>query len=351
MKTELAKSSIWEAKEAELNSLLRKIQKVHKELQKQKDSVATIVEEFNTIRTEVQAVLSVKIRQIKATHKNLRLLISELIKTKGFSLDDIFFLKSVQAMMEGILSSVAEASDDKSEDFEAYSSDEEPKAKNVDIFAECIVKPNEQEQQGIRKLLVKLANKFHPDKAKTDAEADDFHDIMQGINEAYARGDYAHLLQIEALYLKGELEMSNSENNSLVFLNQQIENKHKELSLLEDQLARLKQELKQIKKSDIGKNIKKHKKSQKDGSFDEGIIVFDSMYELLTMLTEVLSETKKTKKIDHHKFSMLLNKMTESDGTDADTEEEVDEDELLQLFKEVFPDDMPQKTKKTKSRK
>ncbi len=67
-------------------------------------------------------------------------------------------------------------------------------------------KPDKEEQKEIRKIFVRLAARFHPDKAQSEKEAENLHELMQQINQAYQRGDIAELLQLEKKYANVDLK-------------------------------------------------------------------------------------------------------------------------------------------------
>ena len=131
-----------------------------------------IMERMDEVRREI-AELSVKMKKIKGLSKPDQIALEEM--TEAFTQEDMFgenfqeFQRQKAEQMEGNF------------DFE-----ENARARIRDMFEGLQVKPNEQEQKDIRKVFVKLANKFHPDRARTKKEEAEFHKMQQKLNDAYS---------------------------------------------------------------------------------------------------------------------------------------------------------------------
>ncbi|MEY4903198.1 MAG: hypothetical protein RLZZ292_1013, partial [Bacteroidota bacterium] len=123
------------------------------------------------------------------------------------------------------------------------------------LFDEYKVSISKEEQGDVRKLYIKLANQFHPDKAKNEKEADLFHDMMQKINAANEAGDYGTLLALQERYAEYDSSAFDTSDGSVLLdlLDQSILKIKKEVQSIDSQVTRIKEEIKNIKKSDLGK--------------------------------------------------------------------------------------------------
>ena len=112
----------------------------------------------------------------------------------------------------------------------------------------------------LRKLFLKLADKFHPDKV-ADAETQNHHtEVMKEINLAYKNGDYARLLEIERQSNKEDFRASaqNEQERQEIQL-------EKEIELLNEQLEQLKTELNQVKSTPEGQMVKAYRSAKREG--------------------------------------------------------------------------------------
>jgi predicted HTH domain antitoxin len=117
------------------------------------------------------------------------------------------------------------------------------------------------EQKKIRQLFLKLADVFHPDKVPAGADVAYHTQVMQEINEAYQSGDLAKLLEIEKRHQMGESIDLNSEGD----LQRSCARLERENELLKSQLAKVRKELKEVKKSPPGELVVTEQKLQKHG--------------------------------------------------------------------------------------
>jgi len=72
-----------------------------------------------------------------------------------------------------------------------------------------------------------LSKKFHPDKAKDAAQAEEYHSVMQKINDAYQNNDIETLLEMERVYLREEpdfegVAMADILQQKIDYLNREI---------------------------------------------------------------------------------------------------------------------------------
>jgi hypothetical protein len=126
---------------------------------------------------------------------------------------------------------------------------------------EDIPKPDRDELKKIRKLFLRLADSFHPDKVTDEAEKEYRTEIMKEINLAYQDGDLARLLAIEKQQELGAIIDRDSSND----LTRHCAKVEAENTYLKDQLETFKQQLKLTKKTQQGEMTAAFKKISKYG--------------------------------------------------------------------------------------
>ncbi len=338
-KQDLVKSTLLGEKEASLKELTKKLQKVRKELQKQKSVITEFQDHFRNIQTEVSEKIMANTAKLVRMKQELMKVFAEVMKLKSIKKKEKRHLKDMIEFINQVLPiphipEPADNEEDEEPDFSRFYEEQE-EAKSAHIFDDFMVKPKDKEQQDIRKVFIRLATRFHPDKAATTEEADEFHRIMQRINEAYSRGDFAELLEIEAFYKENDVTVIpkfDQESETLNYLEKEIEQKQRELELLEDQLKRTKLEIKQTKGSEMGKMVKHYNKEVKNGNFQENIDQLEKMQALLQVLKEILDEVKETGKVDDEKIGEKLNKAAKEAGVIMEEDEADLEAELLEML-------------------
>lgn len=141
--------------------------------------------------------------------------------------------------------------------------EEEFKKEKEQFVQENTKKQSNESQKDVRKVYIRLASQFHPDKAKSPEEAKLFHDLMQEINQAYQQGDIAQLLEIEALYSSNDSleEKSRKTGKSLLSLvEEKLVSFFKKKELLEAQLRKVKKQLSLLKNSEQGIMYREYQK-------------------------------------------------------------------------------------------
>lgn len=113
----------------------------------------------------------------------------------------------------------------------------------------------------IRKLFLKLADRFHPDKVSDEKTRERYTEIMKEINIAYKSGDFARLLEIEQQSAKGDNHVDSSQNDQERAC-QQLE---LELKLLTEQYEQLKAQLRQSKNTPAGEIVKQYRQAKRAG--------------------------------------------------------------------------------------
>lgn len=180
-----------------------------------------------------------------------------------------------------------------------FNTDEFNRQRAFNMFDEFSVQAEEMDQKGMRKTYLKLASRFHPDKAKSKKEKEQFHTLMQQIIAAYERGDMEELLVLEAKYADtatlADMDVSN-EVAIVDFLDGEIAKIKRESGLLGKQLSRVKQEVKNIRKSDLGNLVKSEKEARKYGynTVEDEIEILQQQFETLQQTRDGLKEYLET---------------------------------------------------------
>ncbi len=246
-----------------------------------------------------------------------------------------------------------------------FNTDEFNRQRAQGMFDQFAVEVEEKDQKVLRKTYVKLAARFHPDKAKSAREKEQFHALMQQIISAYERGDVEELLAMESKYADrktlADLDV-NHEGAIVDFLDVEIDKVAREIEMLKKQLQRVKKEVKNIRRSELGDMIKMQKDARKYGygtiedeadEMDEGI---EEMRSLRDGLKEYL-ETGVMPEIVEQAF------MQPSFGDDIEgvrinfgegdegMELEISMEELMEMLGSTFEEEPPPPPKKRRRRR
>lgn len=302
-KNEIAKSSLLIQKEKELKELQKKRDKITKSIKLTKSKIEEWQTSIESATKEMMngmarlADLSKLAKELKTMLKDLKKKV-KLSKKDKLELEQVFDGATLDEMADDVDDAFARTPFGSAEGFENGRFDNEDqftdefnRQRRQQMFDPFAVKPNEVEQQAIRKVFVGLAGRFHPDKAENEAEAKLFHDLMQSINNAYQRGDMAELLDIKArfaAYQTSDAGTSEYDIPILDVLDEQILRCRNEVSLLDAQIVRLKAEFKNLKDSDLGNIVKQNKQAEKYGEGGTSDLQDGTMY-----MFEMLSEMKK----------------------------------------------------------
>ena len=311
---EIAKSSLLIQKEQELKELQKKKDKTVKNIKTTKTKIEdlqtaaeaatkemlngmTRMVDLSKLAKEVDDLLKDLKKKVKLNKKDKEEL--RMVLTDGL-LDDIS--ENVDGMFEQTPFGSAEGFENRENNFdEAAWTDEFNRQRRHSMFDGFAVKPNEEEQQGIRKVYVSLAARFHPDKAENETELTLFNDLMQSINGAYQRGDMDELLEIQKRFVNyktSDAGTSDYDIPILDVLDEQILRYRNELNILESQMLRLKTELKNLRDSDLGKVVDQNKKAAKYGEsttseFADGTLLLSQLLEEMKNLLNQWLETGK----------------------------------------------------------
>ncbi|WP_375466851.1 J domain-containing protein [uncultured Nostoc sp.] len=182
------------------------------------------------------------------------------------------------------------------------------------------------EQRKIRQTFLKLAEIFHPDKAR-DSETQKYHtEIMKEINKAYQDGDLARLLEIERSQQAGEIIDNNSEDD----LTRRCRTLEQQNQILLTQYEKLKQELRLTKNTREGTMVADSRKAAK-----KGIDAMTDMVETIDNQISVISDIRDFVKGFKEK-KITIQEFLDGPVSLRSTDESIMEDILEQMLSELM---------------
>jgi hypothetical protein len=277
----------------DLQKQLKKKQTTLKSLKTRLQNMQTSVED---ISRKVQTMVMDKLAQIDKLRTEIAELAKQLKKSKNIGKGDKEALMAIAEDMSGndemFGSSYGEYKEHK-EKMESgnFDFDEEHRAKFQNMFGAFQVKPPETEQRNIRKVFLKLSQKFHPDLAKNKKEEEDFHKMMLQINEAYQQNDIHTLLELERLYL---MESFDFDSNAITIdvLDKEIERLERDIEFISNQVDRTSLEVKSLRQSEIGEMLTATNKAEKEGEgFEAMAAEHDEMIAVFTQMRDALKDS------------------------------------------------------------
>jgi len=327
MSKEISKSPEMLQKEAKINELHKQLIKIRRTLKGLKTRLVNTQQKISDVQLKVSSQYFRMMEDMDKLRQEIVGSLNKLIKLKNLLPEEKEQLKTMKEEM---------GDGDLGEEYEKYKEhkaklengdfdfDENQRAKMRDLFAEFKVKPKEEEQRNIRKVFIKLSTHFHPDKAKDKKEAELFHSLMQEINEAYQQGDIAKLLEIEQLNLETEMLDFQSKAITVDVLQQEIDRLNRDINYLNNQIERTSAEIKDLRKSNLGKMLTSLNKAEKEGEgMDDMLEEMQNSLTHLTMLRDGLAQAEK----DGNLTRFYQKIMSEMPGNPFD-EMGIDEDEL-----------------------
>jgi hypothetical protein len=321
---------------AEKETLLKSLQKEKARLLKKLDNQKTKLEtlKVDIIDTQQRNFTDFTSRMdiIKQLQAELQGLFTRISKMQGISREEKRMMKEMAREMSGNLF----------EDFEEMTAgtgqgNSQKKAPS-EFFTQFAPKPDAKETQEMRKVYLRLATRFHPDKARTEEERKKLHTLMQRINEAYSRGDIAALIEMENQYASFDSLADENQTGLADFLQKQIDALSREVELLHNQLERITVELNNINRSEVGKLHKQSKR--KYNPVDQMTAGLDETISQLTLLRDGLKEYLETGVIPPSLQAEM----------EPDEPIFIDMDDLIEAFLEMEEEEMKKKLKNRRRR-
>ncbi len=306
MAKELAKSPEVLQKEAEIAALEKALKKKRTTLKSLKTRLKNTHERITDMQRNGQVQMMNKMEDLDNLRIEIARLAEELKNVKGMSKQDKAELGEMADSManEGF----GDEFDEYKERMERMRSgdfdfEEEFGERIRDMFEPFKVQPDEKEQRNIRKVFLNLSKKFHPDKAKDSAQAEEYHSVMQKINEAYQSNDIETLLEMERLYIREEPDFEGVAMADI--LQQKIDYLNREIAFISNQAERTSAEIKSLRASDLGQMLTNLDRADRDG---EGM---DTMIERLDMSITIFTKLRDALKdsIERGEMSPKINEV------------------------------------------
>ncbi|MGC1246176.1 MAG: hypothetical protein WA865_08205 [Spirulinaceae cyanobacterium] len=277
---------------ASLSGRLEFLQQQHKKLltqiKRRRTELSNLTGQVREVAMEMVAKSSSLYEQLLKIDQEIHNLFDEILTKRRFGKQSKKQIEEVYKTLQltGRISSRLDPSEheEMEEDFAPEEEDfhsSNPRnffGEQEELFAETGAEVKGRASKDLRKLFLKLADKFHPDKV-ADEETQNHHtEVMKEINLAYKNGDYARLLEIES--------QSNKEDFRASAQNEQERQLEKEIELLTEQLEQLKTELNQVKSTPEGQMVKAYRSAKREGidivgnTLEEGQMEIDILEEV-----------------------------------------------------------------------
>jgi predicted nucleic acid-binding Zn-ribbon protein len=319
MSQKLAKSPEMISREAELKDLQTQLKKKQAILKSLKTRLLNTKKEIEEIGQKAHATIFRLMEEMDSLRVEIADLARQLKNAKGLSRD-----KKEQLRMMADLLSDPELMGAPYQEYKQFKQQQEREHTNFDeferarmrsIFQGFEVKPKDDEQKDIRKVFLKLSQKFHPDLARNENEAKKFHLLMQQINEAYQHNDIQSLLELESLYLLQESDFS-IKAVTVDSLWQEIDHLKRDLRFIEQQIDRTSQEIKNLRQSDLGTMLTSVNKADREGlGLDQTIADIEKSIQMLSQMRDGLKDSVRL----GHVSPILEQLMMETIGEEEDS--------------------------------
>lgn len=330
--TEIVKSQFGQ-KKAAFKAVQQRTDRLRAKLNKEKSKLEAFKEAIETVQRTVFAAIAPKAEKLRALKASILSAFQALSGSKHISKADRKLFGNLSREFE--------------QEFQMPPQEtrEAREAKlPSELFSEFFVAPTEAESQDIRKVYLRLATKFHPDKSDSAAQAERLTAIMQDINAAYKRGDLAALIDIES---RDDLQIGSKTGNAALdatpledLLQQQLNRLTAQADLLELQLERVQAEHRAIKRSPFAAAYREYQrlKIKSDAPLEAIAADMNATIAHLTRLDTALREAANTGVISDALLRELAGNIREEDALQAVLDETgMTEDELFQAaLEEMF---------------
>ncbi len=144
----------------------------------------------------------------------------------------------------------------------------------------------------MRKLFLKLADRFHPDKSADSEKREQYTEIMKEVNIAYKNGDFARLLEIEQ-QSEREVDIETAQNDR----DRQCKQLEQDIKILERQYEQLKDQVRQARNTPQGMMVKEYRKAQREGTdlVEESLEEFEEELASLEELRDFIKDFRDKK--------------------------------------------------------
>ncbi len=247
------KSAEMRKKEARIQELEKQLKRTRSTLKGLKTRLSNTRERVEEIQRDIHNKASRLQERLLRCRERLEQLIEKVRKDKRLGeqekekIEELYFGFVGYEEMPGFEEAAAEYTREWEEEGQS--------ARFRDAFREFRVEPPKDVQRDIRKLYLSLSKQFHPDRARSEKEAEQFHLLQQQLNEAYARHDIQELIQLEQIWGETGSETAPEKGFTIDALDARASRLEHQLALLEQQKERLSQEIKNLRQSDMGQML------------------------------------------------------------------------------------------------
>ncbi|MFK7934879.1 MAG: J domain-containing protein [Saprospiraceae bacterium] len=348
---EISKSSALIAKEKELKKLRTKYKKTLTQVKRTRTMLKNTQEGIEKLQRNMGTGVMQNIYDIKKLEEEIFELLKEAQHAEKVSKED----REQARMMyddlkanggfipEEVLPFTMEELKEKMENRTAeFNTDDHDRQRAFEYFKQFSVEPDKEEVKDIRKIYIRLANRFHPDKAKNDAEREYFHEMMQQIITAKDRGDMATLQAIETEHLTNSESIPTQAEPSVILdaMDEQIAKVSYQILQIEKQLKRLKEELNELKDSELGEAYAHEKRMMRQnmGSTEEAADEMNEMRQHLIIIRDGVANMIKTGELTPEALA-ALQPQPEPDFFDMmfgmdDYDDDDDDDDFFSAFEQ-----------------
>jgi len=284
--------------EKKLSTLQKKKKQFNTRLRQNKTKLKRFKEDILDVQNQLSVKVSSRLNDIENLRKEIISLCRKLAKSKKISKLE---RKEVRELEKEF--STQRFFPEDMEEFARQRNAGKENEQGSNFFKKFSVEPQELERRDIRKIYLRLADQFHPDRSRTAEQNEHFHELMKSINEAYKNYDVETLLSIEAEYSNGSnmFNAGNAQNEPdyVQKLEENIRRVSKEIEFLKSQAKRATQEMKKLKKSEPGQMMLEKQQAEKEGKDGLELLTADMErgYKHLLSVKEVLEKCAKEGKM------------------------------------------------------
>lgn len=322
-----------------LEFLEKEHQSLLKQIKRKRTELKNFVEQMRSFGTEFLNKATPGFRKMAELDQEIHALFEEIFTTRKFGKQT---LKNIQALYRNLqvtgaislkpnsqqLDTLDESFDneDSQSDFSKETSEDQHQywQGQQSVDSASIVRTDDQRK--IRQTFLKLAEIFHPDKAR-DSETQKSHtEIMKEINKAYQEGDLARLLEIERSQQPLEIIDNNNEDD----LTRRCRTLEQHNQILLAQYEKLKQELRLTKNTPEGTMVCDSRKAAKKG-IDAMAAIVETMESQINVVSEIRDFVK-----DFRQQKITIKEFLAGPTPLHSLDEETIEDILEQMLSELM---------------
>jgi hypothetical protein len=322
-----------------LEFLEKEHQSLLKQIKRKRTELKNFVEQMRSFGTEFLNKATPGFRKMAELDQEIHALFEEIFTTRKFGKQT---LKNIQAVYRNLqvtgaislkpnsqqLDTLKESfnNEDSQSDFSKETSEEQHQYWQGEQFVDSASVARTDDQRKIRQTFLKLAEIFHPDKAR-DSETQKSHtEIMKEINKAYQEGDLARLLEIERSQQPLEIIDNNNEDD----LTRRCRTLEQHNQILLTQYEKLKLELRLTKNTPEGTMVCDSRKATKKG-IDPMAAIVETMESQINVVSEIRDFVK-----DFREQKITIKEFLAGPTPLHSLDEETIEDILEQMLSELM---------------